>query len=267
MDLQIRGLRALVTGSSAGIGVAIAQHLAAEGARVVVHGRDAERAQGVAQGIRDTGAEAAVAIGDLATDEGAEVVAQAAVAAFGGIDILVNNAGGAHEGEASWFSTPIHAILASYDTNTVAAIRLIRGLAPAMKERGWGRIINIATAAAVTPTSGQPDYGPSKAAMINMSLGLSKALKNSGVTSNCVSPGMVRTQGLGAYLADFAQQRGLEGVAEAERVMLKGIGQTVGRVGEVDDVAYVVTMLASPRSDFVNGTNIHVDGGISPSVN
>ncbi|WP_068265608.1 SDR family NAD(P)-dependent oxidoreductase [Janibacter limosus] len=267
MDLQLKGRRALVSGSSAGIGVAIAHHLAAEGAAVVVHGRDVERTERVAQQIRDTGAEVAVAIGDLTTEEGAGSVAASAVAAFGGIDILVNNAGGAHEGAASWFDTPIDAILASYESNTVAAIRLIRSLAPAMKERGWGRIVNIATAAAVTPTSGQPDYGPSKAAMINMSLGLSKALRSSGVTSNCVSPGMVRTQGLNTYLTEFADQRGLDSVAEAESVMLKGIGQTVGRVGEVDDIAYMVTMLASPRSDFVNGTNVHVDGGISPSVN
>ncbi len=266
MDLQLKGRRALVTGSSSGIGVAIARLLASEGVSVVVHGRNVERASAVAADLERARATVAVATGDLATDDGAAEVVEAALAAFDGIDILVNNAGGAHAGEASWFTTPIDAILETYEANTVAAVRLIRALAPAMRDRGWGRIINIATAAAVTPTSGQPDYGPSKAAMINMSLGLSKALKNTGVTSNVVSPGMVRTQGLEEYLTNFAQQRGLEDVASAEKVMLKGIGQTVGRIGEVDDIAYAVAMLASPRSDFINGTNLHVDGGISPSI-
>ncbi len=267
MDLQLEGYRALVTGSSSGIGAAIAEYLAREGASVVVHGRNAARAERVAADLRAQGAQVGLALGDLSTDGGAAAVADAAVAAFGGIDILVNNAGGAHEGEASWFTAPIEAMVETYQGNTVAAVRLIRALVPGMRERGWGRVINISTAAAVTPTSGQPDYGPAKAAMVNMSLGLSKALKRSGVTSNVVSPGMVRTDGLADYLGEFARQRGLDDVASAEQVMLTGIGQTVGRVGEVDDIAYAVTVLASPRSDFINGTNIHVDGGISPSVN
>lgn len=268
MDLQLAGKRALVTGSSAGIGVGIAEMLAAEGVSVVVHGRNAERTRAVAERIAAGGGKTAYAVGSLSTDEGAAEVADAALAAFDGIDILVNNAGGAAEAtNPSWFATGTEAWLDTYQSNVLAAVRLIHRLTPGMRERGWGRVINIGTGAAITPTSAQPDYGPSKAAMLNMSLGLSKALKGTGVTSNTVSPGMIRTEGLERFLANFAEKRGWgDDLQKAEDYIVKGTGQTVSRVGEVGDIAYGVVMLASPRSDFVNGVNLHLDGGISPSI-
>jgi 3-oxoacyl-[acyl-carrier protein] reductase len=268
VELGLNGRRALVTGSSSGIGTAIAEMLSEEGVAVVVHGRNADRAKAVAERIGDGGGQAALAIGDLSTDEGAAGVADAALAAFGGIDILVNNAGGSVEAtDKSWFGMPTEDWMTTYQANVLAAVRLIHLLVPAMRERGWGRVINIGTAASITPTSGQPDYGPSKAAMLNMSLGLSKALSKTGVTSNSVSPGMVRTEGLQRFLGMFAQKRGWgDDVAQAEEYVLQGTGQTVRRVGEVADIAYAVTMLASPRSDFINGANLHVDGGISPAI-
>jgi 3-oxoacyl-[acyl-carrier protein] reductase len=268
VELELAGRRALVTGSSAGIGVGIAEGLAAEGASVVVHGRNRERAEAVAEKLRAAGAPVAVAIGDLSSDEAAGQVAQAAIEAFGGIDILVNNAGGSAEiKDKSWFGAQTQDWVDTYQANVLAAVRLIHHLVPGMKERGWGRVINIGTGASITPTSGQPDYGPAKAAMLNMSLGLSKALSRTGVTINTVSPGMIRTEGLERFLANFAEKRGWgDDVAQAEEYIVKGTGQTVIRVGEVRDIAYVVAMLASPRSDFINGTNMHVDGGISPSL-
>jgi NAD(P)-dependent dehydrogenase (short-subunit alcohol dehydrogenase family) len=267
MDLELTGRRALVTGSSAGIGVGIAEQLAAEGVSVVVHGRNAERANAVAERLGANGAKTAVAVGDLSTDEGGEAVASAALEAFGGIDVLVNNAGGAAESkDKSWFGTGTQAWVDTYQANVLAAVRLVHHLVPGMRERGWGRVINIGTGASITPTTGQPDYGPSKAAMLNMSLALSKVLKGSGVTSNTVSPGMIRTEGLERFLTSFAEKRGWTDMAQAEEYILKGTGQTVAKVGEVRDIAYFVTVLASPRSDFLNGTNLHVDGGISPSL-
>lgn len=268
MDLQLTGKRVLVTGSSAGIGVGIAEALADEGAAVVVHGRNAERARAVAERITARGGTAAHVVGSLSTDEGAADVAAAAIAAFDGIDILVNNAGGAAEAaNPSWFATGTDAWLETYQGNVLAAVRLIHHLVPPMRERGWGRVINIGTGAAITPTSAQPDYGPSKAAMLNMSLGLSKAIRGSGVTVNTVSPGMIRTEGLTRFLTRFAEKRGWgDDLQRAEEHVVKGSGQTVARVGEVEDVAFGVAMLASPRSDFVNGINLHLDGGISPSL-
>jgi len=267
MDLELHGKSALVTGSSSGIGAAIAHALAMEGVSVVVHGRHATRAESIAAAIRSDGGKAAVVLGDLATDAGAAGVATEAMA-FGGIDILVNNAGGAIErADPSWFSTEPDDWIDTYQANVVAAVRLIRALVPPMRERGWGRVINIATGAAITPTSAQPDYAGGKAAMLNLSLSLSKALSQSGVTSNAVSPGMIRTEGLRRFLTSFSAKRGWgDDLARAEAYVAKGSGQTVARIGEVEDIAFAVAMIASPRSDFVNGTNIHVDGGITPSL-
>lgn len=268
MDLGLAGKRALVTGSSSGIGEGIAKTLAAQGVSVVVHGRNAERVASVVDEINQSRGAAGSVIGDLGTEEGAAVVAQAAASEFGGIDILVNNAGGSSETEVqSWFELPVSEWAVTYQRNVLSAGYLIHALAPAMKEHGWGRIIQIASAAGIIPTSGQPDYGPSKAAMINMSMGLSKALAGTGVTVNTVMPGMIMTQGLRDFLGAFAERRGWgSDLDRAAQYVLKGTGQTVHRIGQVDDVAYAVAMLASPKSDFFNGMNLHVDGGGTSSI-
>ncbi|WP_286958423.1 MULTISPECIES: SDR family NAD(P)-dependent oxidoreductase [Arsenicicoccus] len=263
MTEELAGKRALVTGSSSGIGAGIARALAAEGASVIVHGRDQGRAREVADGIRTKGGTAEVVTADLASEAGAAELAAAASEAFGGIDILVNNAGGASDGPVkSWFSVPLDEWSVSYQRNVLAAAKLIHCLAPGMKERGWGRVVQMATAAATIPTAAQPEYGTAKAAMLNMSLGLSKALAGSGVTVNAVSPGMIRTPGLDDFLRDFAERRGWgDDTSKAADYILKGTGQTVHRIGTVEDVAYAVICLVSPRADFLNGLNLHVDGG------
>lgn len=269
MDLELTGKRALVTGSSSGIGVGIARMLMGEGVRVVVTGRNAERAEAVAGMLRDEGGDVVAVVGDLSSDAEAAAVAEGAIAAFGGIDILVNNAGGGTASEnRGWFGTTPEDWLASYERNMISAVRMADALVPGMRACGWGRVINIATGAAITPTSAQADYGPAKLAMLSWSLGLSKTLSMTGVTSNAVSPGMIRTEGLEKFLTYFAAKRGWgDDLQRAADYVAQGGGQTVKRVGEVYDIAYAVTMLASPRSDFINGTNLHVDGGISPSVN
>lgn len=268
MNFDLSGKRALVTGSSSGIGAGIAAALAGEGVSVVVHGRNPERAEAVAERIRGNGGSAATAIGDLATEGGAAQVADVAADAFGGIDILVNNAGGSSDtGVQSWFSLPVSEWGTTYERNVLSAGYLIHALAPAMKENGWGRIIQIASAAGIIPTSGQPDYGPSKAAMINMSMGLSKALAGTGITVNTVMPGMIMTEGLKDFLRIFAERRGWgDDIDKAAEYVLKGTGQTVHRVGQVADVAYAVTVLASPNADFFNGINLHLDGGATGSI-
>jgi NAD(P)-dependent dehydrogenase (short-subunit alcohol dehydrogenase family) len=136
-----------------------------------------------------------------------------------------------------------------------------------MKERGWGRVIQISSGAGIIPTSAQPDYGPAKAAMVNMSKGLSKALASTGVTVNTVSRGMIMTEGLMDFLRVFAAKRGWgDDTDRAADYILKGCGQTVNRIGQVEDVAYAVAVLASPRGGFLNGINIHLDGGGTASI-
>lgn len=136
--MNLRGKRALVTGSSAGIGAGIARMLAAEGVSVVVHGRNQGRADQVAGEIRAAGGQAATAIGDLCRDAEATGVASAAAAAFGGIDILVNNAGGRGPQAANaWFDLTAADWLDTFDISVVSAVRLIRLLAGPMRERGW----------------------------------------------------------------------------------------------------------------------------------
>jgi NAD(P)-dependent dehydrogenase (short-subunit alcohol dehydrogenase family) len=144
MDLQLTGKRALVTGSSSGIGKGVAMALAREGVSVVVHGRSLERTQSVASAIREAGGDARVALGDLATDEGAAAVSKAVHEALGGVDILINNIGGAESsggGMLSWFEiTPQH-WAGSMQQNLIAAVRMIHAFVPAMRDRGWGRVI------------------------------------------------------------------------------------------------------------------------------
>jgi len=268
MDLQLQGKRALVTGSSSGIGVGIAKMFAQEGVSLVVHGRNAARLEKVAADLAAHGATVVSALGDLSTDEGADGVAKVAFDAFGGLDILVNNAGGASEDEKkSWFDVNVSEWVATFEKNVGAAGRLIHHFAPGMRERQWGRIIQISSAAGIIPTSAQPDYGPAKAAMINMSLGLSKALSGSGVTVNTVSPGMIMTEGLQDFLRGFAAKRGWgDDIDQAAQYILKGTGQTVNRIGQVEDIAFAVIYLASPLGGFVNGVNLHLDGGGTSSI-
>lgn len=262
MDLGLANKRALVTGSSSGIGAGIARMLAAEGCAVIVHGRDAEKAQAVAQPIG-----AAVAIGDLSTDEGARSVAAAA----GDIDILVNNAGGAAGTSAmQWTQVDAAGWEGTYQLNTIAAARMVRHLLPGMQARGWGRIINIASAAATQPIAFGPDYGAAKAAMLNMTVSLAKALGDSGVTANSVSPGMILTPAVERWLDTLKGTMGWGDVTleEAEARAARDLTPIpVGRIGRVEEIAHVVCMIASPHVGYMTGANIRVDGGQVQSVN
>src|SRR5581483_7289374 len=159
MDLRLAGKRALVTGSSSGIGEVIVKLLAAEGVAVVVHGRDESRANAVAQAIRAEGGSAEVALGDLTTDAGADAVAVAALAG-GPIDILVNNAGVIAEanGFLSWMEATAADWTQKYNINVIAGVRMIQRLIPQMRERHWGRVIQIGGGLSQQPQASGPDY-------------------------------------------------------------------------------------------------------------
>lgn len=269
MDLQLNGKRALVTGSSSGIGKKIAETLAREGATVVVHGRNEERANRVADEIKNNGEKAFVAIGDLSTDEGAKQVIEKALAATNGIDILINNAGGAEAGFQGWMKASPENWAATYSQNTLAAVRLIQKLAPLMKEQGWGRIIQIASGSATQPEAIGADYAAAKAAIVNLSVSLAKELAETGITVNTVMPGTIFSSGLEGVVRKIAQERGWgSDWAELEKRAVHEVWPNpTGRIGRVEDVATLVTFVASPLAGFINGANLRVDGGNITSIN
>jgi len=268
MDLKLNGKVALVTGSSAGIGEAIAERLAQEGAGVIVHGRNRERAQAVAERITRAGGRAKVAIGDLATDAGAASVIKEALAAFGGVDIVVNNAGGYEA--TDWASATPDKWAEVYNQNVLSMVRVIQGTLEHVKSRGWGRFIQLGSAVGSAPFPGMPDYNVTKAANINMTVSLAKALAGTNVTANTVSPGPVRTPGLEGFFAAVAQQMGVSGTFEQiEPTVIKNAMPSVlvGRAGRPEEIADAVAFLASPRADYITGANLRVDGGFVPAVN
>jgi NAD(P)-dependent dehydrogenase (short-subunit alcohol dehydrogenase family) len=270
MDLQLKGRRALVTGSSAGIGVAIARMLAQEGAKVVVHGRIRENAEKVAAEIGAAG----VALGDLSTDEAADSVYAAAKAALGGgVEILVNNAGG-NRGSTSTMTVPLEVSvpewLEAYQANTLSAVRMILRCVPEMVAAKFGRVINISSAVAVQPNNLGPDYTGAKAAMNNLSVSLAGSLKGVGVTVNTVSPGVVGTPNMIAWGHDFYARQGAPDLTDDEvdrRLATDMANIPVGHLGTAEDVGMVVCMLASPLSRYLNGANYRVDGGQVKSMN
>jgi 3-oxoacyl-[acyl-carrier protein] reductase len=257
MNLQLENKRALVTGSSSGIGEAIAKALAAEGAAVVVHGRDETKARRVADEIARSGSRAAVAIGDLASDVEAQRVVDAALAAFGSIDILVNNAGVFHV--RGWWDTAPAQWIEIYNQNVGGSVRLIQALAPPMRDRRWGRIIQISSGMGLLPSPQMADYASTKIVNILTTVSLSLELANSGVTVNTVSPGPIRTPGSDDFFDAMARRRG----ADEKDQMIEGMFSqlTVRRFGQPEEIADAVAFLASPRASYINGVNLRVDGG------
>ncbi len=270
MDLELNGKRAWVTGSSKGIGEAIARTLAREGATVIVHGRDREKTEHVASSIIAQGGQAHAVVGDLTQDEEVERLVAETNTLVGAVDILVNNAGGSGVKE-SWEDTQSSSWSSAYDRNVLAALRVTTRLLPKMRQAKWGRIINISSLAATMPPSSGADYAACKAAMNAMTASLAKAVAADGITANAVSPGTIRSSTLEDRFREVAKERGLGDVdtpwKDVERAVLPMFAQVpVGRVGELDEVANLIAFLASPVAAYITGTNLRIDGGLSPTL-
>jgi len=243
MTIDLVGKNALVTGSTRGIGRAIAESLAGAGARVAIVGRDQARA-----------AEAAAAIGTDARGFGADVGDPASVVAliaaveteFGQIDILVNNAGLTRDNilfrikDDDW-----DAVL---DANLRGAFVAIRAVARGMIKRRWGRIINIASVVGITGNKGQANYAASKAGLIGLTKSVAKELGSRNVLVNAVAPGFIETDMTAAMTPEA--RAGLSGQIPLERL------------GTPQDVAGVVTFLSSDLAAYITGQTIVVDGGM-----
>ena len=268
MDLQLADKRALVTGSTSGIGAEIARMLALEGVKVVVHGRDRGRALRVVADIESKGGQAAPVLGDLLTRDGVEAVIKATEQAFGGVDILVNNAGGSNSTSGSgWFETSAEEWTESYRQNALPAVRLAQAFVPAMRQRGWGRVIQISSRNAISAYAQFGPYGAAKAALNNLTLSLSKALAGTGVTSNGIMPGLIYTPLVEPWFKALAKQMGSDDPKVGQEFALKNVlQQTVGRIGHPADIAAAVCFIATPLSDFMTGTTFRIDGGATPTV-
>jgi 3-oxoacyl-[acyl-carrier protein] reductase len=267
MDLKLTGRRALVTGSSSGIGEAIARMLAQEGAAVVVHGRSRERADKVAAEIKAAG----VAIGDLSTDEGAsDVYAKARAALGGNVEILINNAGGSSTGNTSRppLDIKVQDWISNYNSNALASVRLVRLAVPDMVAAKFGRVIQVSSAVAIQPNNLGTDYSAAKAALNNFTVSLAGSLKGVGVTVNTVTPGVIMVDGL----IRFARSKYGDPNMSIEELTQRLAGEKVfdlppvGRLGIPEEVAMVACMLASPLLGYVTGSNYRVDGGQVRSV-
>lgn len=271
MDLQLAGKTALVTGSSKGIGEAIARYLAGEGATVIVHGRDDVQTERVAQSIVDAGGRAHWVTGDLMLDEEVSLLVEKAMQVTGSIDMLINNAGGSGDVKEDWSSARPETWAASYDRNVLAALRVVTRVLPEMRAAKWGRIINISSLAATAPPAAGADYSAAKAGMNAMTASLAKAVAGDGVTVNAISPGTAHSARLDQRFREVAAKSGLADKdapwKEIEQVVLPMFAQVpLGRVGGLEEIAAAVAFLASPLAAYITGVNLRIDGGMSQSL-
>ena len=266
MDLQLNGKRALVTGSTSGIGEQIAKTLAKEGVQVVIHGRREAEANRVVQEITTAGGKAVAAVGDLGSDEETAQVVKVSLAAFGGIDILINNAGAFPM--KPWLLSTAAEWNELYNANVGSVVRLVTQLVPPMVERKWGRVVMLGSFLGPMPGPPVANYGTTKAANIAQAVSLAKELGGTGVTANTVSPGPIRTPGMEAGAREMMTSQGQEyDFGKFEQFYVQLTRLPAGKIGSPTDIANMVAFVSSPLADFITGANLRVDGGMMPTTN
>jgi NAD(P)-dependent dehydrogenase (short-subunit alcohol dehydrogenase family) len=256
MDLQLNGKTALVTGSTAGMGLEIARRLAAEGADVVICGRNQAKLDAAAG---DVGARGVLA--DPATAEGAAAL----VSAVPDVDILVNNLG-------IYEAKPFGEITDDdwrrfFEVNVLSGARLARAYFPGMIARNTGRVIFIASESAVMVPPDMIHYGMTKTAQLAISRGLAALTKGTNVTVNTVMPGTTRSEGIVDFLKSVADDPDAP-IEEIERAFFARDRATslIQRMIEPEEIAALVAYVASPLSSATNGAALRVDGGITPTI-
>jgi NAD(P)-dependent dehydrogenase (short-subunit alcohol dehydrogenase family) len=262
MDLKLRGKRALVTGSTQGIGFAIAEGLAREGTDVVVNGRTKVKVEAAIEKI--AGATSASVTG-IAADVGTAKGIATLLDELGSVDILVNNAGIFEPkpfleiDDEEWFRY--------FEVNVMSGVRLSRALLPHMLEQQWGRIIFISSESGIQTPPEMVHYGMTKTAQLAISRGLAETVPGSGVTVNAVLPGPTRSEGALVFLEQIAQERGID-VKKIEAEVLKTLrpSSLLKRMATSEEVANLVVYLCGEPASATTGAALRVDGGVVRAV-
>jgi len=263
VDLELRGKRALVTGSTGGIGYAAARALAAEGAAVIVNGRTQERVDQAVSRIRESVPDAGVrgVAADLGSLAGCDALADAA----GEVDILVNNVGIFQP--LPFDQIPDGDWLRFYETNVLSGVRLSRRVLPGMRERDWGRIVFVSSESAVQIPSEMIHYGVTKTAQLAVARGLAETTAGTGITVNSVLPGPTASEGVGTFVREMAEARGMTFEAmEAEFFQHARPSSLLRRFATPDEVAAMIAYVCSGRASATNGAALRVDGGVVRSI-
>jgi NAD(P)-dependent dehydrogenase (short-subunit alcohol dehydrogenase family) len=263
VNLDLENRTVLVTGSTLGIGRAVATRFAQEGAEVLVHGRNEARTQAAAEALRAETKHSKIraVFGDLATAEGAnQVIAQAPA-----VDVLINNAG-MFEPRA-FADIADHEWLTMFETNVMSGIRLSRHYFPAMLTKGWGRIVFVSSESALQVPPEMIHYGLTKTAQLAVSRGLAELTRGTAVTVNAVLPGPTRSEGVNDFVQSLAKDRGVSN-DEMERLFFTEARPTslLQRFLTVEEIANLIVYVASPLASGTNGAALRVDGGVARSV-
>jgi NAD(P)-dependent dehydrogenase (short-subunit alcohol dehydrogenase family) len=265
VDLGLSGRACVVTGASRGIGRATARMLCAEGANVLLVARSEDRlleaADECAAAGEEAGGRAESLVADVTEAEAAERIVSEAGSRLGQVDVLVNNAGTARRRDLD--DVPDEDWYAAWELNVMAPMRLMRTAAPVMRERGWGRIVNVSSSSGKRPSGTTPEYSVAKAAELSLSRLYSERFAADGVLINAICPGAVKSElwtDDGGLLDQVMEMEGLSSRDEALEAAAKG--RPIGRLAEIDEVAGAIVFLCSEHASYTSGAAWSVDGGV-----
>jgi NAD(P)-dependent dehydrogenase (short-subunit alcohol dehydrogenase family) len=263
MNIDLTGKTALVTGSTLGIGYAIAKGLAEAGAEVIVNGRKQEAVDAAVTRLKQDVPGATLR--GVATDVGTAAGCEALVKAVPHVDILINNVG--IYGPQDFFETPDDVWQRFFDVNVMSGVRLSRAYADDMAKRGWGRIVFISSESALNIPADMIHYGFTKTSNLSISRGLAKRMAGTGVTVNAVLPGPTLSEGVAEMLQEEVEKTGksLE-EAGAAFVMEHRPSSIIQRAATIDEVANMVVYVSSKQASATTGAALRVDGGVVDTI-